>query len=90
MAHKLGQGSSKNGRDSQPKYLGVKLFDGQIANIGSILIRQRGNKFEPGLNVRQGKDDTLYAVKSGKVQFSTKKVTSFTGKKLVKKFVNVM
>lgn len=69
MAHKKGLGSSKNGRDSQSKRLGVKRHDGQFVNAGSILVRQRGTPLKPGLNVRRGKDDTLFAVASGRVEF---------------------
>lgn len=69
MAHKKGLGSSKNGRDSQSKRLGVKRHDGQFVNAGSILVRQRGTPFKPGLNVRRGKDDTLFAVATGRVEF---------------------
>lgn len=90
MAHKIAGGASKNGRDSRAKRLGVKLFAGQPAQAGSVLIRQRGAKFRPGENVRIGSDDTLYAVRSGVVQFITKKITAFTGKKIEKKFVSVV
>jgi len=69
MAHKKGQGSTKNGRDSNPQYRGVKLYGGEFAKPGSIIIRQCGTKFTPGFNVRKGKDDTLYAVGTGKVVF---------------------
>lgn len=69
MAHKKGLGSSKNGRDSQSKRLGVKRHDGQLVNAGSILVRQRGTPFKPGVNVRRGKDDTLFAVATGRVEF---------------------
>jgi large subunit ribosomal protein L27 len=69
MAHKKGVGSSKNGRDSNPKMLGVKSADGQTVNAGSIIIRQRGTKIHPGLNVGKGSDDTLFAKISGKVKF---------------------
>jgi len=69
MAHKKGQGSSRNGRDSNPQYLGVKAFGGQQVTGGTIIIRQRGTKFFPGLNVGQGKDDTLYAKVGGVVKF---------------------
>ncbi|MBN1755182.1 50S ribosomal protein L27 [bacterium] len=71
MAHKKGMGSSRNGRDSIGKRLGVKLYGGQEAKAGSILIRQRGTKFHPGLNVGIGKDDTLFALKEGTVKFDT-------------------
>ena len=70
MAHKKGQGSSRNGRDSQPKMLGVKRFAGQFVTGGSILVRQRGTKFYPGTNVGMGRDYTLFATADGKVKFS--------------------
>ena len=72
MAHKKGVGSSKNGRDSNPNRLGVKRADGQSIKAGSIIIRQRGSKVHPGKNVKQGKDDSLFAIKDGTVRFSRK------------------
>ncbi len=69
MAHKKGQGSSRNGRDSNSQRLGVKRFDGNVVTGGSILVRQRGLRFRPGLNVGRGKDDTLFAKISGKIIF---------------------
>jgi len=69
MAHKKGVGSSRNGRDSQSKRLGVKSFAGQVVSGGTILVRQRGTKFKPGLNVGIGRDDTLFAKISGIVKF---------------------
>jgi large subunit ribosomal protein L27 len=72
MAHKKSGGSAKNGRDSQSKRLGVKRSSGQYVNAGSILVRQRGTPFKPGQNVGRGKDDTLFALASGRVQFLTK------------------
>ncbi|HHL72673.1 MAG TPA: 50S ribosomal protein L27 [Bacteroidetes bacterium] len=72
MAHKKGVGSSKNGRDSNPKFLGVKRYDGQVVTAGSILVRQRGTRIHPGANVKRGKDDTLFAVIDGKVKFENK------------------
>jgi len=90
MAHTKAAGSTKLGRDSQPQYLGVKLFAGQPANPGSIIIRQRGTKFLPGKNVKRGSDDTLYSVAKGLVHFATKKITNFNGKKRVAKIVNVI
>ena len=69
MAHKKGQGSSKNGRDSRAQRLGVKATAGEIVTAGSILVRQRGTKWHPGRNVRKAKDDSLYAVKDGVVSF---------------------
>ena len=71
MSHKKGQGSSTNGRDSQPKYLGVKRSDGQFVNAGTIIVRQRGTKFHPGHNVGIGRDHTLFALATGKVRFLT-------------------
>ncbi|MEY4978440.1 MAG: ribosomal protein [Pseudomonadota bacterium] len=72
MAQKKGGGSTRNGRDSQPKMLGVKAFGGQLVSAGSIIVRQRGTKFHPGLNVGQGKDHTLFATADGHVTFATK------------------
>jgi len=72
MAHKKGVGSSKNGRDSQSKRLGVKRFDGQVVNAGSILVRQRGTRFKPGRNVGLGRDFTLFALRDGVVRFANK------------------
>jgi large subunit ribosomal protein L27 len=69
MAHKKGQGSTRNGRDSNPKHLGVKRFAGEFVTAGSILVRQRGTKFHPGRGVKRGKDDTLFAVIPGVVRF---------------------
>jgi large subunit ribosomal protein L27 len=69
MAHKKGQGSSRNGRDSNAQRLGVKRHDGNIVTGGSILIRQRGRRFSPGINVGLGKDDTLFAKTAGRVRF---------------------
>lgn len=71
MAHKKGQGSSKNGRDSNAQYRGVKCFGGQLVSAGSILVRQCGTKFRPGLNVGRGRDDTLFAKARGVVRFDT-------------------
>lgn len=73
MAHKKGLGSSRNGRDSNAQRLGVKRFGGQSVNAGEIIIRQRGTHFHPGVNVGRGKDDTLFALKAGAVEFSTKR-----------------
>jgi large subunit ribosomal protein L27 len=69
MAHKKGQGSSRNGRDSNAQRLGVKRHDGNVVTGGSILVRQRGRRFQPGLNVGIGKDDTLFAKANGRVRF---------------------
>jgi large subunit ribosomal protein L27 len=73
MAHKKGAGSSRNGRDSQSKRLGVKLFGGQAAKAGNIIVRQRGTKHNPGLNVGLGKDHTLFALTDGEVEFKRKR-----------------
>lgn len=69
MAHKKGVGSSKNGRDSNPNYLGVKRHDGQFLRAGTIIVRQRGTKFHPGMNVGIGRDDTLFSLVDGYVKF---------------------
>jgi large subunit ribosomal protein L27 len=74
MAHKKGQGSSKNGRDSNAQYRGVKLYGGEVASPGSILIRQCGTPFLPGFNVRRGKDDTLFSVAEGRVLYRGRRV----------------
>jgi len=71
MAHKKGQGSSRNGRDSEGRRLGVKRFAGETVNAGTILVRQRGTKFYPGNNVGKGSDDTLYAKVTGQVAFES-------------------
>lgn len=74
MAHKKGQGSTKNGRDSNPQFRGVKLYGGEVAKPGSIIVRQVGTPFLPGFNVRRGKDDTLFSVALGKVVYQGRKV----------------
>lgn len=89
MAHTKAKGSTKLGRESESKRLGVKLFDGQTAKVGDVIIRQRGTKYYPGANVKRGGDDTLYAVKTGKVKFSNKRKSSFDGSKKTVKVVNV-
>ena len=73
MAHKKGQGSTRNGRDSNPQYLGVKKFGGEKVVAGNIIVRQRGTKFHPGMNVKKGNDDTLFAVADGVVKFEVKR-----------------
>ncbi len=73
MAHKKGMGSSRNGRDSNAQRLGIKRFGGQAVRAGSILVRQRGTKFHPGLNVGRGRDDTLFAKATGSVEFRTRR-----------------
>jgi large subunit ribosomal protein L27 len=73
MAHKKGASSSRNGRDSNAQFLGVKRYGGQVVKAGEILIRQRGTKFHPGVNVGRGGDDTLFALSAGSVQFGEKR-----------------
>jgi large subunit ribosomal protein L27 len=73
MAHKKGGGSSNNGRDSKPKMLGVKRYGGQVVTAGSIIVRQRGTRIHPGRNVGRGKDDTLFALTAGSVEFGVKR-----------------
>jgi len=89
MAHRKAGGSTRLGRDSISKRLGVKKFGGQKVLTGQIIIRQRGTKFRPGKNVKRGEDDTLFALKDGVVKFTAKKVKVFTGKIALKKFVSV-
>ena len=90
MAHRKAGGTAKNLRDSNPQYLGTKLADGQKAQSGSIIIRQRGTPIMAGTNVGMGKDHTLFALKPGTVKFGTKRKVSFNGKTVVKKVVNVI
>ena len=75
MAHKKGQGSTRNGRDSNPQVLGVKAYGGEAVKVGSIIVRQRGTKFMPGRNVGIGRDDSLFALTPGKVLFHGRKVS---------------
>ncbi len=81
MAHTKAGGSTQNNRDSQPKYLGIKLYAGEKAKPGVILVRQRGTKFIPGAGVKIGKDDTIYAVRDGVAKFETKRKIRFDGSK---------
>ncbi len=90
MAHRKAGGSTSLGRDSRSQRLGVKLFGGQVAKPGNIVIRQRGTKFHPGENVMKGGDDTLVSLVTGIVSFKTKQVVSFTGKLAKRTFVNVL
>ncbi|MCX6788477.1 MAG: 50S ribosomal protein L27 [bacterium] len=90
MAHTKAKGSTKLGRDSESKRLGVKLFDGQKVNAGGVIIRQRGTKFYPGTNVLRGGDDTLYAKKAGVIKFASKKKENFDGSFKRIKIVNVL
>lgn len=90
MAHTKSLGTSKNLRDSESKRLGVKKFGGQIVNTGQIIIRQRGSKYLPGKNVKQGADDTIYAMRSGKVKFRSSKKIRFDGSRRYVKVVDVL
>lgn len=90
MAHKKAGGSTSLGRDSQSKRLGVKLFEGQYAKPGAIIIRQRGTKFHAGKNVMKGGDDTLFASALGVVHFTRKKVRKFNGTLIASNFVHVL
>ncbi len=90
MAHTKSSGAGKYGRDSQPKYLGVKKFAGERVKTGDILIRQRGTKFIPGDGVKRGGDDTLFALREGIVKFITKRKTRFDGSIRRASVVNVL
>jgi len=89
MSKTKATGATKLGRDSQPKYLGVKLYQGQKTKPGMIIVRQRGTKFLPGKNVKKGADDTLYALKTGVVKFTTRKKKRFDKSQKTVKVVNV-
>lgn len=90
MAHKKAAGTTKNGRDSNPKNLGVKVNHGQTISVGQIILRQRGTDVLPGNNVGVGKDYTLFALKDGTVSFGTKRKTSFNNDIVRKKTVKVL
>ncbi|PIT91511.1 50S ribosomal protein L27 [Candidatus Kaiserbacteria bacterium CG10_big_fil_rev_8_21_14_0_10_49_17] len=90
MAHRKAGGSAKNLRDSKPKFLGTKLYAGEKAQKGSIIVRQRGTKIEAGKNVGIGKDHTLFALAEGTVSFRDKRKTNFDGKIVKKKVVDVL
>lgn len=90
MAHKKAGGSAKNLTDSKPKYLGTKLYAGEKAQPGSVIVRQRGSKILAGKNVKSGNDYTLFAVADGVVSFREKRQTHFNGKTIVKKVVDVL
>jgi len=90
MSHKNSAGSTSLGRDSASQRLGVKLSDGQFAKTGAIIIRQRGTKYRPGLNVGKGSDDTLFAMKNGLVKFITKKLKKFDGSMKFNKVINIV
>lgn len=89
MAKTKAAGATKLGRDSQPKYLGIKIQEGEKALPGMVIIRQRGTKFFPGKNVKRGSDDTIYALKEGAVHFTSKRKKGFNDKQRVIKIVNV-
>ncbi len=89
MATKKGAGTAKNLTDSNPQYLGIKLYGGETASIGAIIVRQRGSKILPGRNVNMGSDHTLYAAKAGVVKFGTKRITHFDSKVKSKKIVHI-
>ena len=89
MATKKSGGTAKNLRDSKPKYLGVKRGDGQAVKLGQVIVRQRGTRIEPGMNVRAGKDHTLFAMKDGKVSFREARKVRFDGKAISKKTADV-
>ncbi len=90
MSHKKAGGSTKNGRDSRAKRLGVKLYQGQVVRAGNILVRQKGSKFRAGENVGLGKDFTLFALKNGVVKFTEKRIKKYDGRIFKSKFVNVV
>ena len=90
MAHKKAGGSARNLRDSQPKYLGTKLYDGQSAKKGFVLVRQRGTRILPGKNVGLGKDHTLFALKDGVVKFRSVRKIKFDGVRVRKKEISVI
>ncbi|MEQ1500299.1 MAG: 50S ribosomal protein L27 [Parcubacteria group bacterium] len=90
MAHKKSAGTTKNGRDSNPKYLGVKITQGDKAQAGSIIIRQRGTDVLPGKNVSMGKDHTIFAITAGTVKFGTKRKMHFDNTVHIKKVVHVI
>lgn len=89
MASTKAKGSSKNGRDSRSKRLGVKVYGGEVIKKGGIIIRQRGSKFYAGTGVEQGGDDSIYAITDGVVTFEAKRIKSFTGKIVERMFVSV-
>ena len=90
MAHKKAGGSTSNGRDSQGQRLGTKLYAGEHATVGNIIVRQRGTKIRPGLNVSKGSDDTLFATANGIIKFTNRRVKRFTGAFKLVKIANVI
>jgi len=89
MSHKKAGGSSKNGRDSKSKRLGIKLYEGQCVNAGNVLVRQKGNKYFAGENVGTGKDFTLFALKDGIVKFTEKRQTKYDGRVFKNRMVHI-
>jgi large subunit ribosomal protein L27 len=89
MAHKKAAGSTKNGRDSNPKYLGIKVNNGEKAIPGNILLRQRGTEYLPGRNVKMGKDHTIFAIKEGVVSYGKKRKIRFDNSIQIKKIVHI-
>ena len=89
MAHKKAAGTTKNGRDSGPQYLGIKLAEGAKAIVGAVLVRQRGTRILPGKNVGMGKDHTLFALRIGKVKYATTRKVGFNNKTQVKNIVHI-
>jgi len=90
MAHRKAGGSAKNLRDSNPQFLGVKLYDGEAAKVGAIIVRQRGTKIAAGKNVGTGKDHTLFALAKGKVLFAKRRKTRYDGKSVTQKIVSIV
>ena len=90
MAHKKAGGTAKNLRDSNPKYLGIKLYAGEKATPGSIIVRQRGTNYVTGTNTKMGKDHTIFAINNGKVQFVNRRKPSYDGRLKTVKQVNVI
>ncbi len=90
MAHKKAAGTTKNGRDSNAKYLGIKIADGGFATVGSIIVRQRGTRILPGTNVQVGRDHTIFATKDGKVKISDRRKVHFDGTTVTKKVASVV
>jgi large subunit ribosomal protein L27 len=90
MAHKKAGGSTRNGRDSNAKRLGVKRFGGALVHAGEILVRQKGSKFRAGSGVSQGRDFTLFALQDGKVEFSEQAIKRFDGRTYKRNFINIM
>ncbi len=90
MAHRKAGGTARNLRDSNPKFLGVKIADGQTAKAGAIIVRQRGTPIMPGKNVDMGKDHTIFALKAGVVKFGTRRKIRYDGSKTTRKIVDVI